>query len=300
MKRQLLKDLIPLSALAVGILLSHQLAPLSQLIPYAISAMLFLTFLKVSPRDLRLRATHLVLLCIQLLLVVGAYWLLPKQTPQQECLVLLFLTPAASAAPAIVQLLSGNTGFTASYTLLSHAMIILVAPILLPVLAPATAATLSFSEQALQILRSIAPLIVPPIAIAWALAAVAPRQAETLGGQKQLAFSIWLASLILLMAHTTETMKAYSDSWSWSDIIQYALISFAACAIQFSIGALLGRILSVEPHSIRQALGQKNTTLGLWLATLFLSPLTPIAVASYIVWQNFVITYMMARRQHVS
>lgn len=299
MKIALPKDLIPLVALAVGIVCFRWLSALAWLIPYTISGMLFLTFLRVMPSDLRLRRAHFVLLLIQIVLTLGAYCFAPHGV-LRECIVLLLLTPTATAAPAIVQLLSGDTGFTTSYTLLSHTMVILIAPMLLQSLSPGINIQINFVEQAGQIFMSIAPLIVPPILSAWTLARVLPRSAELLRSNRQMPFFIWLTSLILLMAHTTKIMTEQADMWSWIDVGRYIAISFGVCSVLFGIGSYLPFVLNQERHALRQSMGQKNTTLALWLATLFLSPLTSIAVASYIIWQNLIITYLMTHSRRAS
>ena len=35
-----------------------------------------------------------------------------------------------------------------------------------------------------------------------------------------------------------------------------------------------------------QAFGQKNTSLGVWMAHTFLNPLASLGAAAYIIWQN--------------
>ncbi|MEE3416467.1 MAG: transporter, partial [Prevotella sp.] len=37
-----------------------------------------------------------------------------------------------------------------------------------------------------------------------------------------------------------------------------------------------------------QALGQKNTVVGIWLTITFLNPLAAIAAGGYLVWQNII------------
>jgi BASS family bile acid:Na+ symporter len=35
-----------------------------------------------------------------------------------------------------------------------------------------------------------------------------------------------------------------------------------------------------------QAFGQKNTSLGVWMAQMYLDPLASLGAAAYIIWQN--------------
>lgn len=288
------KDLIPLLVLLAGIVLSRWLAPLAPLIPYTISGMLFLTFLRVRPRDLRLQASHGVLLLIQLVLAGVAYFCaLPLGTLAAQSALLLFLTPAATAAPTIVMLLGGQAGYTTTYVLLSHTMIMFVAPAVLPLVGDA-GADVPFITQASKIFWSITPLIVPAIAFAWGLLWLRRPIAERISRLKGLPFFIWLLSLLLLMAHTAEFMCQHSG-WTWQEIALLAGISLIACLAQYFLGHTLASRLGAEQHAIRHALGQKNTTLSLWLASLFLLPLSPVAIACYIIWQNIILTYLLAR-----
>ena len=41
------------------------------------------------------------------------------------------------------------------------------------------------------------------------------------------------------------------------------------------------------------AVGQKNTVLAIWLALTYLSPITSIGPASYIIWQNSINSYQL-------
>ena len=45
-----------------------------------------------------------------------------------------------------------------------------------------------------------------------------------------------------------------------------------------------------------QSLGQKNTVLAVWMAQSFLDPIASIAPTAYIVWQNFVNSYQIYRK----
>ena len=40
--------------------------------------------------------------------------------------------------------------------------------------------------------------------------------------------------------------------------------------------------------SAGQAMGQKNTVVGIWIALMFLDPLAALAPGAYVIWQNLV------------
>jgi bile acid:Na+ symporter, BASS family len=58
-------------------------------------------------------------------------------------------------------------------------------------------------------------------------------------------------------------------------------------SIVFAIGKAVGRHYDAS-ISAGQALGQKNTIVGIWLTLTFLNPLAAVAPGAYVVWQNLV------------
>ena len=72
-------------------------------------------------------------------------------------------------------------------------------------------------------------------------------------------------------------------------------VGLVACALQFNLGRLLGPRLGVDVVAFRQAMGQKNTALVLWLCIAFLPPLAAPGIAGYIAWQNFFLSYYMSK-----
>jgi len=86
--------------------------------------------------------------------------------------------------------------------------------------------------------------------------------------------------------------------------------SFVACLLQFGLGKLIGYYLpapskgrdyqdvlinpaaapktmaGVSSITAGQAFGQKNTSLGVWMAQTYLDPLAALGAAAYIIWQN--------------
>ena len=74
--------------------------------------------------------------------------------------------------------------------------------------------------------------------------------------------------------------------------IAIALLSLIVCIGQFYIGRKLGGRYG-DKISGAQGLGQKNTVLAIWLALTYLSPITSIGPASYIIWQNSINSYQL-------
>ena len=57
--------------------------------------------------------------------------------------------------------------------------------------------------------------------------------------------------------------------------------------LQFAIGKAVGMPYG-ESITAGQALGQKNTVVGIWLTITFLNPLAAIGAGGYLVWQNII------------
>ena len=68
-------------------------------------------------------------------------------------------------------------------------------------------------------------------------------------------------------------------------LVTLALLALVACAVQFAVGRRIGRACG-DRIAGAQGLGQKNTVLAIWMALTYLNPLTSVAPAAYVIWQN--------------
>ncbi|MDE6099907.1 MAG: transporter, partial [Paramuribaculum sp.] len=75
-----------------------------------------------------------------------------------------------------------------------------------------------------------------------------------------------------------------------------ALVAAVACAFQFIAGRVIGHFAG-DPVSGAQGLGQKNTVLAIWMALTYLNPLSSIAPAAYVAFQNTVNSVQLYFRQ---
>ena len=116
-------------------------------------------------------------------------------------------------------------------------------------------------------------------------------------------FYLWAGTLTILMAQMTRDIVYYDGSRS----VLAAMFagSLVTCFIQFYVGKLIGEHFPSPPGDERavqetrvsagQALGQKNTTLAIWMAATYLLPLTALAPAAYILWQNLFNSWQLSR-----
>ena len=288
--------------------------PLKPSLPWLIFFMLFFTFCKVNPKDLRLHKWHWVVLFLQIALSLAAYaitYLLTGSRFMAQGLMLCFVMPTATAAPIIAGKLGGSIQNLTTFTLLSNFATAIVVPVLFPLVNPL--AEKAFWPAFTLIISHISPLLLGPFFGAWLL-----RISYQWRTKKEFVlptsiavvpFYLWVCSIVVLTATVTETVIAnFYDQLS--NILILLVASFFACLLQFGLGKLIGYHLpapskgrdyqdvlinpaaapktmeGVSSITAGQAFGQKITSLGVWMAQTYLHPLAALGAAAYIIWQN--------------
>lgn len=308
---------------ATGFPLFRHLTPA---LPLLIGLMLFFTFCKVNPLDLRLHRWHWFVLCAQLLLTAGVYYGavatcrylnvdMEDTMIISEGLMMCFLMPTATAAPIIAGKLGGSIQNLTTFTLLSNIATALIVPVFFPLVHPE--GQLPLVTEMLFILQRVAPLLLLPFFAAWLLRLGYDGWQRHQGSDRrfvlsrtwaQVPFYLWAGSLVILMGHITWTLLNAEYSW-WALTVLF-IGSLIACLAQYKLGQWIGfhnpapskgkeyEDVVINPAAVPttmsgvsritagQAFGQKNTTLGIWMCQVFLNPLSAIAPAAYIIWQN--------------
>ncbi len=288
--------------------------PLKPTLPWWIFFMLFFTFCKVNPLDLRLHKWHGVVLALQLLFSVGVYYAMMAWTGNvvlSQGLLMCFIMPTATAAPIIAGKMGGSIQNLTTFTLLSNFATAIIVPVLFPLIYPA--ADMTFWSAFMLILSRISPLLLGPFFAAWLLRIIYKwRKKEEFVLSKRAAvvpFYLWVASITVLSAVVTNDVVANLDVYL-SSMIYLLIGSFLACLMQFGLGKMIGYYLpapskgrdyqdvlinpaaapttmaGVSSITAGQAFGQKNTSLGVWMAHTYLHPLAALGAAAYIIWQN--------------
>ncbi len=283
------------SAMVVGALLCRPVAWLEatshqMITPTLIFLMLFVTFCRVSPKQMKPSMLHLWLLVIQMVLCVGVYLVLrPFDVVVAQGGMVCVLAPIAMAAVVIAGMLGANVATMVTYSLICNMFIALVAPVFLSYTGTGVC---TFS----QILARIAPLLIGPFAAAQFCRFVFPKTAHWIGDHGQISFYMWLLSLIVIIGRTTCFIIDLHDA-SISTELWLAFVALVICLLQFKIGRMLGRRYG-DAVAGGQSLGQKNTVLAVWMAQAFLNPMSSIAPTAYIVWQNFVNSFQLYRKDN--
>jgi len=288
--------------------------PLKPSLPWLIFFMLFFTFCKVNPKDLRLHKWHWVVLFLQIALSLAAYaitYLLTGSRFMAQGLMLCFVMPTATAAPIIAGKMGGSIQNLTTFTLLSNFATAIIVPVLFPLVNPLAEKT--FWPAFTLIISHISPLLLGPFFSAWLLRIVYQRWTKKefvlSRTAAQIPFYLWVASIVVLSAVVTNTTILNFQS-QIANILILLVLSFFACLLQFGLGKLIGYYLpapskgkdyqdvlinpaaapktmeGVSSITAGQAFGQKNTSLGVWMAQTYLHPLAALGAAAYIIWQN--------------
>ena len=342
-------------SMVIGALGYRYLLPLAPILPWLIFFMLFFTFCKVNPLDLRLHKWHWVVLAAQLFLSLTTYLLtlsLSHNPVLAQGILMCFIMPTATAAPIIAGKMGGSIQNLTTFTLLSNFATALIVPATFPLINPAS--DMTFWPAFLLILSRVAPLLLGPFFSAWLLRIIynaiqrkkylsaratgglsAPRSVSASGlsgeagpkefelspGLAQIPFYLWVASIIVLFAVVTNTVLT-NRQLQMTNILILLVSSFFACLLQFGLGKLIGYYLpapskgkdyqdvlinpaaapttmaGVSSITAGQAFGQKNTSLGVWMANAFLDPMSSLGAAAYIIWQNIFNSVQLALAAH--
>ncbi|MCH5221229.1 MAG: transporter [Muribaculaceae bacterium] len=271
-------------AMLAGVLFHDTISVLQWIVPYLIFTMLFITFCRVRPSELRFSAMMWILLCVQF---VGSVLLFiaiqPINLALAQSVFICVFCPTATAAPVVTGMLGGNIGRVAAYSILVNMAVALVAPFLF-VWVGGAASGMTFFQEFCSIAVKVAPLIVFPLVVAFALYYFARPVHDAVEKIQGISFYLWAVSLIIVVGNAVSFILA-EPSTALPSMLAMAILAGVVCVVQFYIGRKVGRRYG-DPVSAAQSLGQKNTVLAIWMALTYFDPVSSIGPAAYIVWQN--------------
>lgn len=318
-------------ALAIGAAGFPFFRRLTPALPPLIFLMLFVTFCKVNPPDLRPRVWHGLALAAQMLLAAGSCLLLRTLQPSvpalrnpaiAEGVMLCFLQPTATAAAVVAGRLGGSIQNLTMYTILCNLAVVVFAPLLFPYVHPVAEA--SFSAAAWVILKKTGVLLAGPFVLAWGLRLAYDGVQRRKGSERRFSlplawakapFYLWVATIVILTGDIVHTLL-YVEYDLWTAVF-ICLGAAAACLLQFVLGRRIGFRFPASSHgqdykdalinpasapatpegisrvTAGQAMGQKNTTLAIWMAQTYLCPLAALGPAAYMIVQNLFIAHQL-------
>lgn len=280
--RQNLKPWMMPIAMLLGIFFHGAISAVAFLAPYLIFTMLLITFCKINIGQVRVGRMVWVLLSVQLPVAIACYFAVAplNQTVAQGLFICIFC-PTATAAPVITQMLGGSIALLVSYSLVSNAAVALTAPTLFAYMGNGSVDLLSAT---LSIARHVVPLILAPLAVAIALQRAVPGLHRQLAQRQSISFYLWSVSLIIVVGRAMNFILQEPPS-AIPEMVLLAVLALVACVGQFVAGRRIGDRYG-DKISGAQGLGQKNTVLAIWMALTYLDPISSVAPAAYIIWQN--------------
>lgn len=262
---------------------------LVELMPVVLFALLYVTFCKIEIKEMKPKAWHFVLQLIRTslaLLMVIAICLFGKNYETKVILegaFICFICPTAAAVAVVTEKLGGSIGSLTTYTVIANIFTMIIIPSLFPMVEKG--ADVSFLYMSMMVFRNVTTVLVVPLLLALLSRKFLPRFVDKVKSVKDLGFYMWCFNLTILMGETLRNfLHATVSGWILALLLFVPLL---VCLIQFAIGKAVGRHWDAS-ISGGQALGQKNTIVGIWLTLTFLNPLAAVAPGAYVVWQNLV------------
>lgn len=269
--------------------------------PALLFCMLFVSFCRMSIKELKPRAWMLELLAIQVVSFL-AMGLLIMAMPDVagrvviESAMICMICPTATAAAVVTTKLHGNANVVVSYTCLINLAVSLVVPTMVPFLHESSHAGMGFELSFLLILAKVFPLLILPLVVAWLVRHLFPQFHAFILRQPNLAFNLWAVSLSLAIGVSVKAL-VHSEEGVWN-LVGIAVASLVCCLLQFVCGRIIGRKHG-EPVAGTQSLGQKNTVFAIWMGYTFLDPVTALAGGFYSLWHNLVNSWQLWKVRRV-
>lgn len=200
-----------------------------------------------------------------------------------EGVFVCFICPTAAAVVVVTEKLGGSIGSLTTFTIIANLCTMLIVPFFFPMVE--RGADITFLSAAAMVFRNVTVVLVVPLAAALLSRKIIPHFVAWLKQFVNLGFYLWCINLAIVTGETTRNICNSTVSGPTMALL-LVLPLFVALA-QFSIGKWVGHFFGAS-ISAGQALGQKNTVVGIWLTISFLNPLAAVAPGAYVVWQNLI------------
>lgn len=259
-------------------------------LPLFMFFVLFVTFCKVDFHKMRPVRWHLwVTVCNLLLVGTIMTVILVADTSSApllvhlEALLMCVIAPAASAAAVVTQKLGGSLEQMTTYTFMSNFLTALLVPLCFPLIE--RSADVTFMAAFTRIFYQMLTLLVLPMLLAYVVKHRLHRLHQRIIAVRDLSFYLWACLLMVVTGVTLKNIRHADASAGMLAVI--ALSGLAVCILQFAIGRAVGRCYG-RAQEAGQALGQKNTSMAIWMSITYLNPLSSVGPGCYILWQNII------------
>lgn len=262
---------------------------LPEWLPVGLFSLLYVTFCKIRMSELRPRKWHFVIQMVRVALASSMVFLIslfgsdPDIKLVLEGIFICFICPTAAAVVVIAEKLGGSVESLTVFTFIGNAVSLMIIPLMFPMVE--RGAEVTFMTMAMMLLRNVFVVLVVPLALALLSRRYLPKLVKRLNTHKDLGFYIWCVNLVIVTGVTLRNIT-HSTVSGW--VMWLLLIApLGVCLIHFVLGKSIGYVWG-DSISAGQALGQKNTVVGIWLTLTFLNPLAAVAPGAYVIWQNLV------------
>ena len=258
------------------------------IMPVVLFTILYVTFCKIQIKEMKPRTWHFILQGIRIALSGFFVWLITLTSDADvklllEGMFICIICPTAAAAPVVTEKLGGSIGSLTIYTIIANVVTSVIIPLFFPMVEKS--ADIEFFAAVLMVLKNVTVVLVVPLVLALTSRKVIPSFTSWLAKKKDLGFYLWCVNLAIVSGVTMRNILLSTVS-GHTLVLLIILPLFVTIAL-FSIGKAVGRPFG-DSISAGQALGQKNTVVGIWLTISFLNPLAAVAPGAYVLWQNMV------------
>lgn len=286
------KSLIMPLSMILGALFYNPLSKLPFLIPFGLFCMLFIAYSSLNFRRLRITKTNIVLIICHLILILGLYFIAKITLGNLLALsvILCVISPTSASSSAVVFSLGGSKETCITHIILDNIFVTIFAPIILSILVP-TADVPIFTSM-IKIFNHIMPLLILPLVIVIFIRRLKPKITAKIAEYQWTSLIFWSLCLLVIFAQTTDRI-IHCNKEELHQVIIMATTALIICIFQYIFGNIVGKRLHNQV-AVAQGLGQKNTSLGIWLANAYSSnPLAIIFSAAYSLWQNIYNSWQM-------
>ena len=291
------RSLILPFAVLLGFIFNPWCNTIVVIVPYLIFTILLLNFTAVNIRKLRflhMTGMNISLLLFQIIVSLGGYLLVKSIWGNDiiaEGVLIAVLCPVAASSVVISCLLGANRETVTAHVILGNLMVAVVAPIFFSFIG--IQQDMPFFDSFWLILKRVSPIIAFPFFTALLLQIILPKVNDFISSFKSWTLHLWALALAITLGQTINFIFVHGKE-NISSIVILGIVSIFICGIQFGIGKLIGKRYG-DIIAGGQMLGQINSALGIWMANIYLNPLSSVSIALYSIWQNLFNSWQLYR-----
>ena len=185
--------------------------------PLLLFCMLFVSFCKVHPRELKPQKWMMKLIAIQAcsFILIALLIILFPDIPGRvvlESFIICMICPTATAASVVTTKLEGNPSVVVSYTVIINLVASIVIPSIVPFMHEVGGKGMGFLMSFSLIIGKVFPLLIMPLLLAWFVRYMMPSFHAKVLARKDLAFNLWAVALALAIAITVKAIVHSNES----------------------------------------------------------------------------------------